>query len=245
MNPLSANLVSVALPATLVIIAVVIVLARRGKPAGDGLSRAESIVVSLVGVGAMLSAAGCLVLLGTNAVMIFSSEPFQVQGLSYAGTETPDVFTGNENVLFSGYASIWALVRGLPVGPRWLFYAELALPVLTALVISVAVAWLALSLRRGRPFARDFPVGICIAALAVMVGGIGSQFAGALARSSVVDYLGGTELTGGDTSPHENVLDGFVLQLELAPVGWALGLVLVAAAFQIGARLQHEAARTI
>jgi len=70
----------------------------------------------------------------------------------------------------------------------------------------------------------------------------GSQLAGALARSSVIEYLGEKQLVGDNpTAPAYDVLSYFWLQLDLAPVGWAFGLALVAAAFQIGARLQREA----
>ena len=66
-------------------------------------------------------------------------------------------------------------------------------------------------------------------------------FAGALARSSVIKFLGEAQLTGDDsTAPAYDVLSFFWLQLDLSSVGWAFGLLLVGSAFQIGTRMQKD-----
>ena len=241
MDPVPANLL-VAIPAVLVVVTVTIILVVRGRRSASGaLTRAESTVISFVGAGAMLSALGCLIGLWSNASWIFTAEPFRVTGLHYTGATTPELLVGVDHIAASGYESIWMEVIGLPAGSRWLFYAEVTLPLVTALAISTAVAWLSFTLVRARPFARAFPIGIGVAAIAVMVGGLGSQFAGALARSSVIEYLGEAQLVGDNsTAPAYDVVSYFWLQLDLAPVGWAFGLALVAAAFQIGTRLQRE-----
>jgi hypothetical protein len=241
-DPLTANLVLVAAPAALLLLAVTIILFRRGRRASTGeLTTAESIVISIVGGGAMLNALGCLLRLWSEATWVFSIEPFHVTDLHYQGATPPELLDGVDHIAASGYESVWMDVMGLPAESRWLFYAELVLPVLGALAISVAVAWLSFTLVRERPFVRAFPISIGIAAIAVMVGGIGSQFAGALARSTVIEYLGESHLVGDNTTaPAYDVLTFFWLPLDLAPVGWAFGLALVAAAFQIGTRLQRE-----
>lgn len=242
MDPLTANLVTVAVPVALVIVTVAVVLFRRGRSASRGeLSRVESVIVSLVGAGAMLNGLGCLLGLWSNASLMFTVEPFRVDGAHYAGLTTPPLLEGVDHIAASGYQSIWIEVMGLPAGARALFYAETALPLIASLAISVVVAWLSFTLVRERPFARAFPIGVGVAAVAVMVGGIGSQFLGAIARSSVIDYLGADALIGDDsTAPAYDVLSYFWLELDLAPIGWAFGLALVAAAFQIGVRMQRD-----
>ncbi|MDY0907881.1 hypothetical protein [Microbacterium sp. CFBP9034] len=241
MDPISANLLTVAVPVAVgAFIVVVLATRRRGGGAGT-LTRAESWAASLVGAGAMMSALFGVIGLISNASWIFDVEPFRVDDMAYLGTVRPELLDGVDHVAASGYQSVWIDVMGLPEASRWLFYLELALPLLSGLAISIAVAWLSFAVVRERPFARSFPTAIGITAIAVMVAGLGSQFAGALARTSVIDYLGAEQLTGHDASvAPADVLSYFSLSLDLAPVGWAFGLALVAAAFQIGTRLQRD-----
>lgn len=243
MDPLTANLITTAIAIGLVVLAVTIVLFRRHRGSATGaLTVAESVTVSIVGGGAILVSLGSILGLYTNAVWLFDVEPFHVTGLHFAGVTTPALLEGVDHVAASGYEGMWIDVMRLPSDVRWLFYAETVLPLVVTLAISIVVAWLSFTLGRERPFARAFPVGIGIAAIAVMVGGLGAQFAGAIARSGVIDYLGASQLIGDDTSaPAYDVLSYFWLKVDLAPVGWAFGLILVAAAFQIGTRLQREA----
>lgn len=242
MDPLTANLV-VLVPAAVVTAAfAAVILWRRGGGRGGpaGLSRAESYIVSIIGAGAMLNALACAIGLSTNAAWMLDVEPFRVSGLAYSGVTTPERLEGVGHVAASGYESAWIDVMGLPEASRWLFYLEIALPLVSTLAISVVVAWLSFTLVRDRPFARAFPIGIGIAAIAVMVGGLGAQIAGAMARSSVIDYLGADALVADTTTAPATESFAWFTLLDLAPVGSALALMLVAAAFQIGTRMQHD-----
>lgn len=242
MDPLTANLITAVVPAALVAGAVIATVAMgRRRPEGGALTRTESWVTSIIGGGAMLTAVLCLLGAWGNASWIFGVEPFSVDGMRYSGVTSPEVLGGVGHVAASGYESVWAEVIGLPAGARWLFYAELVLPLLSTFAIAVVVAWLAFTVVRERPFARALPIGIGVAAVAIMVGGLGSQFAGALARSAVIDYLGVDQLVkDSGPGPATESFSYFSVEVDLAPIGWALGLLLVAAAFQIGARLQRE-----
>lgn len=223
--------------APVVIVAILIVLiTRRHTPRGLGLSKVETWTVSVVGTGAMLTVVGGTLLLISSAVINFSYDPIMIDDAPYSGSPVARL-VDVPHITESGYSSVWFYATGVPIGTRWLLYLELALPGLAVIAIGVAVSWLAIAILRGRPFTRAVPVVISVAALAVMISGVGSQAAGALGRAAVVDYLGAEQVTAGSSGPGLAYLEWSV---DLSPIGWALGLALVAAAFQIGIRLQRE-----
>ena len=242
MDPLSANLLTIAVPVVAVVGAASLFMVRRKRAgASGGLNRAESWIASLIGAGAMMNALLCALALWGNASWMFTVEPFRVDGLHYSGVTTPESLEGVDHVAAAGYQSVWIDVMGLPDGTRWLFYIEEGLPLAASLTISIVVAWLSFTVVRERPFARAFPIAIGVASIAVMIGGLGSQFAGALARSSVIEYLGADRLVkDNSTAPATESFATFWVSLDLSPVGWAFGLLLVAAAFQIGVRMQKD-----
>lgn len=222
--------------------ALVIVLVRGRRKAGeDGLSRFEEWTVALVGTGAMLVAGGSAVILVVAGIQVFAAGALRIDGFPLGNAGVPEFTEKSAAIVGAGYESAWLEVQGLPDASRWLLYLEDALPLATALSIGTAVAWLAIALLRGRPFVRSLPHVVGVAAIAVLVGGLGSQVFASAARASVVAFLGEREITAGDAGdgPYEG-LTGWFLTLDLAPVGWAFGLALVAAAFQLGVRMQKD-----
>ncbi|WP_374311472.1 hypothetical protein [Microbacterium sp.] len=238
--PAEVLLVTVLLPVAVGTALVLVIVARRRTPVSGSLTRLESWIVSLVGAGGMLAVALGTLGLVTHAVVTFTYEPSIVRDIGYTGSPV-DRLVGVENVVDSGYQTAWVEVAGLPASARWLFYLESALPALTSIAIGVAVAWLAMTLLRDRPFTRALPHVIGVAAVAVLIGGVGGQIAGAFGRTATVEYLGPRDVTAGDdgSGPYPG-LSLFTMNLDFAPVGWALGLALVAAAFQIGTRMQKD-----
>lgn len=217
----------------------VMLRSRRTLPVG-GLSRLEEWLVALVGTGALLVSAGSATALVTTAIQTFASDPSHVRGVAVGNAAVPPFAERSSAIVDASYETAWLDVAGLPDGTRWLLYLETALPVLAALAIGLSTAWLAIGLLRGRPFMRSLPNVVGIAAIAVMVGGLGSQVLAFLARGAIIEFLDPQVITAGDSGngPYEGLAMG--LNLDLAPVGWAFGLALVAAAFQIGTRLQRE-----
>jgi len=125
------------------------------------------------------------------------------------------------------------MIDAPPSVTGWLLAGEL-LPIVLALTMCASAIWLATGLLNGRPFTRRFPLALVFVAAAVMVCGIGSQFAGAVARAEAAIVLR-------EATPQiDPLFVAFSIALDLAPFGWGLLLGLLAGAFQIGTRLQRE-----
>lgn len=230
----------VGVPLVLGVVAVVLMSGRRDRVV-TSLSRWERAAVAVVGGGALMVAAASLFGVVAGVAQIFGPDTVRVAGYTVVNSAMPPFAERSDAVTDAGYESAWLEVVGAPADVRWWLFAEGAMPLLASFAISAAVAWLAVALLRGRPFVRSLPHVISVAAIAVLIGGLGSQLAGAIARGALVDFLDPRVITGGDAGEgaYEGLM-GFSLQLDLAPLGWALGLALVAAAFEIGTRLQRD-----
>lgn len=238
MNAWSLFVIGALLVAVLTI-ALIVFGVRRSLPAsgpGDGmpLKRGETMVVSLVGAGALLGIPAALYGMVATGGFLASETSVRVEGLAMSG-EYPAVLAASDAPVDAGYESAWVDVANLPGNIRFLLWVEGALPLLTGLVISVAVAWLAMALLRGSPFTRAFPAVLGLVSVVVVGAGIGAQIVGSVARGETVAFLGPPEFLTGP--------GGFLIYssvVDLGPVGWGLGIALVAAAFSIGTRLQRD-----
>lgn len=219
-------------------VVVAIVATRRRTPTQGMLSKTESWIVSVIGAGAMLVSVFAAITVVGSGIQQLTDDPLWVPRMPYSGSPV-ERLSGLDAVSGSGYESVWLEVDDLPGAARWLLYAEASLPALATLAIGVTIAWLAITLIRERPFTRALPHAMGVAAIAVMVAGIGSQVAGSIGRSLVVEHLGAKAATTA-TGANGEALAYMTLGLDLSPIGWALGLALVAAAFQIGVRMQKD-----
>jgi hypothetical protein len=207
------------------------------------LTRAERAVTSLIGAGAIVTVPFAIYGSIAAAVARMTPPSVRVDGIQIANSTYPPFLSASDAPVDAGYESAWVEVANLPGAVRWLLWSEESLlPNLLALVIAVAVAWLAWALLRGAPFARALPVVLGIVAIAIMGAGLGTQVIGAIARAETVAFLGPPQqITAHDdgTGPEEGFM-AFGLGLDLGPIGWSVGIALVAASFSIGTRLQRD-----
>ncbi|MGN7861806.1 hypothetical protein ACTJI8_14595 [Microbacterium sp. 22303] len=193
----------------------------------------EGFVLGLIATGAVSVAIAALVAIVLRAVALFGLAPTILLPMHDGGTVK--ALAQAPAVLQSDYASAHVTVEGIPFFARLLLVLEGALPALATIGVCAVAWWLGVSLIRSRPFRRSMSTAIGIAACLVMVGGVLGQLAGAIGRAAVVDHL-----SVGDPSV-THVLWPFLLELDLAPLGWGFALALIATAFQLGARLQQDA----
>ncbi|MFG6444300.1 hypothetical protein ACFXQA_03405 [Microbacterium sp. P07] len=225
-------------------VALVVRTVRRSRSAGGTLSLAETVGVSIVGSGALLGIPLSLYGLVSSGIQLANATTVRVSGIALSNSTYPPFLQASDAPVDAGYETAWVEIANAPGDVRWLLWAEQALPTVLGLVIAVAVAWLSLALLRGAPFTRAFPLALGVLAVAVVAVGLGTQAVEATARAATVAFLGPAEfITGHDTG--SGPVEGFMaysLLLDLGPVGWGLGIALVAAAFSIGTRLQRDTA---
>ncbi|UOE42694.1 hypothetical protein [Agromyces larvae] len=119
-------------------------------------------------------------------------------------------------------------VQGLPATARAALMAAAVAGSLVSIGICAVLTWLCVRVFVGKPFVRSATWGIGIVAVLVIVSALAGPLFTGIAHAEAADTLG---------------LDGvaaFMVVFDVAPVGWAFALVVVASAFEIGQRLQHE-----
>jgi hypothetical protein len=195
------------------------------------VSRAEGITLGLIATGAVSVGIASLVAIVQRAVAVFGDSPTIAMPVTGGDVEGLD---GVTDVTAAVYTAADVTFASLPTGVSWLLLLEGALPALATIGVCAMAWWLGVSLMRARPFRTSMPTAIGIVACLVIAGGLFGQFAGAWGRAVLVDDLAATDPDVTD------VFWTFLLQLDLAPVGWSLALALVATAFQIGNRMQRD-----
>lgn len=95
--------------------------------------------------------------------------------------------------------------------------------------ICLVVAWLCLRVFLGKPFVRSATWGIGIVAILLIASALGGPLLTGIAHAEAAQALDIEELAP------------FMVRVDLAPLGWAFALTVVAAAFEIGQRLQRDA----
>lgn len=119
-------------------------------------------------------------------------------------------------------------VSGIPDSARAALIAATVAGSLLTVGICAVVAWLCLRVFIGRPFVRSATWGIGIVAILVLVAGVGGPVLTAIGHAETALALGLDEVAP------------FMVTVDLAPVGWCAALTVVAAAFEIGQRLQRD-----
>ncbi|WP_349426031.1 hypothetical protein [Microbacterium sp. LWS13-1.2] len=201
----------------------------------NSTTRAEGIALGVIATGAISVAIVAVVAIVQRAFAVFGADvtvPLPVTG----GDVT--VLDGVPGINDAQYTSADVTFATVPAGTSWMLFLEGALPALATIGVCGVTWWLGVSLLRARPFRRAMSVAIGVAACLVIAGGILGQLFGAIGRAILVEQLVEVQAAG-DAAVSETFWT-FLLQVDLAPFGWGLALALIAASFEIGARLQRE-----
>jgi len=209
-------------------------MATRPSTARRTLAAIDRAGVWLTGAGAALVAAlqvAALVMAGRE---ILGTGPLTVSGLSLQSADAPQLAAASPQITGAGYETATVTVSQAPASARWLLWGEVAATSLAAVGICLALVWLCVRVVRHRPFGRSVNVALLTTAVLVLVGGLATDFLGAVGRAELVHSLGASATSG------DHGLVPLALELNLAPVGVALALGVLGAAFEVGARLQRD-----
>jgi len=201
-------------------------LTRQGRP-----SLAEGIALGLIATGAVSVAIGAVVAVASAAIEVFGAAPTVSMPVHDVPLTALDDVPG---VSAATVDSALVTVPAMAGGARWMLLLETALPALATVALCAGVWWLGVSLIRSRPFRTSLGWMFGIAACLMIAGSLFGQLAGGIGRAMIVQDLA-------DSEPGvEDVLWTLLVQFDLAPVGWAFALALIAGLFEIGRRLQRD-----
>lgn len=192
-------------------------------------SRADGFALGVIATGAVSVAAAALTGIALRVGDAFDDD-LEVR-LPVHDVAAPDL-SGNGIESAAWSAATIGVDAG--AGAGWLLLFETALPALATIGVCAVAWWLGVSLIRARPFRRSMSWSLGAAAVLVILGGVLGQACGAFGRAIVVE-----ELAAAPAAAHEAFWP-FLLELDLAPVGWGFALALIAGAFQIGQRMQRD-----
>lgn len=196
---------------------------------GRSLSRADGVALGVIATGAAsvgIAALTAIVLAAVGA----AERTLTVTRLALLDAPMPTP----AGAASAQYETAAVTLADAPAVIRWMLFLEGSLPALATIGTCVIAAWLGIALIRERPFARRADAAVVTVACLVMVGGIGGQLVGAIGRAETTALLERAD------PAIEGVFPLFLMNLDLAPIGWGFTLALVGAVFGIGRRLQRD-----
>ncbi|MBT2496642.1 hypothetical protein J7E45_13590 [Microbacterium sp. ISL-59] len=199
---------------------------REGRP-----SLVDGIALGLIATGAVSVGIGAIVAVTSAASEIFGTAPTVSMPVHDVDLTALDGVSG---VSAATVDTALVTVPAMPSGARWMLLLETLLPALATVALCAGVWWLGVSLIRSRPFRASLGWMFAVASILMIAGSLFGQFAGGVGRAMIVQDLATTD------PQVEDVLWTLLVQFDLAPVGWAFALALVAGLFEIGRRLQRE-----
>ncbi|MCJ1709540.1 hypothetical protein [Microbacterium sp. VKM Ac-2923] len=169
---------------------------------------------------------------GTVALVNIALAVVRIFSVMVGPVTLPNVATrGLEPAGFAGatFDAVSLTLQDPSPGVRWFLVASALLSSLLIVAVSLIVAWLSFRLLRERPFGRVATWGAGTVAILVFLCGLGGPVLDGMAAQRAVLQLGVEQLPT------------FLVEVDLAPVGWGLALAVVAAVFEIGQRMQRDA----
>lgn len=137
---------------------------------------------------------------------------------------------GDPRIVFGVFPTADLLVDGLDGGTRALLAVGEGLGALVSVIVAAALAWLFLSLARGRPFAKALYVLALVAGASLALGSMLGQGIAGFGKMNAALLL------------NETTDDLFAVGFSFDPVPLVIGFAIMAFAyvFRAGARLQRE-----
>jgi hypothetical protein len=170
------------------------------------------------------------IILARRIVSLANDTVTTVSGMTIDDIAADGVAAASDVVTSAQYEGLTITVESLPVEARGYLMAAAAVSSLLAIGICVVVAWLCVRVFVGRPFVRSATWGIGAVSMLVILAGLGTPLFTGIAHAEIVEHLG-LEDAG---------LPPFMLNVDLAPLGWGLALAVVAGAFELGQRMQRD-----
>jgi hypothetical protein len=186
----------------------------------------EKFILGAIAGGAAAIAIVDLVFLVQRIVDLVTPGPTVLTG---AVLDTPiDVASESPAVTAASADTVTLTVAELPGAAITALVAAAVVGTLLTVGICAVVAWLCVRVLLAKPFVRSATWGIGIVAILVLLAGLGGPLLTGIAHAEAAQALDITELAP------------FMVTVDLAPLGWTFALTVVAAAFEIGQRLQRD-----
>lgn len=198
------------------------------KSGRGGMPMLEAVTLGLVATGAVSIAVMAL----TGAI----GRVMEIFGPSVAvGLPVHDApmaaLADARRVASAEYSDSVVTFESLDAGTRWLLVGETALPALATIIVCMTLWWLGFSLIRQSAFRKSMPVVLASSALGLIVAGMIAPLLGGIARAQAVELL---------PASASDMFWTFLVRFDPSPIGWGIALALIAAAFEVGQRLQRE-----
>ncbi|MDT0158810.1 hypothetical protein Q9R19_14360 [Microbacterium sp. ARD32] len=192
------------------------------------MSRLDAVTLALIATGAVSIGFAVLTAAISRVVEIFGSPV----ALDLPVHDVPMPGAADAAGLASAeFTEASASFTQLDAGIRWLLVGETMLPALSTVLVCATLWWLGFSLIRQRAFRKSMVPVLATAGLGLIIAGMVGPLLGGIARAEAVKAL---------PAPVSDPFWTFLVQLDLSPIGWGIALALVAAAFEVGQRMQKD-----
>lgn len=200
-----------------------------GDAAANGrMKQIEKMVLGVIAGAAAAIGIVDIVALTMRVIALATDEAIVVNGIPLMDFPAEQISEASAQVTSATFETLTLTATGLSGSIRGLLITADILTALVAIGICAVVAWLCVRVLVGRPFVRSATWGIGIVAILIVTGGLLGPLFESIANAEIVMTL--------DISR----LPAFLAVLDLSPLGWGMALAVVAGAFEIGQRMQHD-----
>lgn len=199
-------------------------------PTRSGRLIEKTVLGFIAGAAAAIGVTEAIFLIRRRIMSLANDPTTTVSGMTVSDIAADGVAEASPLITSAQYDSVTITVDSLPAETRGYLIAAAVLSSLLVIGICAVVAWLCVRVFVGRPFVRSATWGIGAVSILVFLAGFGAPFLTGIAHAEIVEHLN-LEAAG---------LPLFMVDVDMAPLGWSLALAVVAGAFELGQRLQRD-----